>query len=383
MQHWNVIVRASVLVLTTVLSFIVHARPVRSGFGYDEDLKHSKAQLENDESENESREGENPNRDGKNLNEQRIEERFGAQSSSSADWYLLPGEPNRPRGIYFFPMLSFFLPGMDQWWESQFDAAVLYSGAFLISDALQKHAEAQYISGKRSSEVRLDLEEGLATHNNSLRNVYLFSQTQAMAGGVSLYHSFPSAVRTRPEDFNFLGPEEQMSDLFAAPFKFDLLTKPTTWVPLGAFALFNLAQIRLISRDSIVESGYHPVKVGGDDLAYGAAFSYNAGTYEEMVFRGWLLPSMRYQTGSELGANLISSLAFAFAHRNTVAVPVIQGVLGYYLGWLTTDNQYSIQQSIFIHTWWDVLAFAQSYHYQKIRGGPKAVLWLPGLNMSL
>lgn len=396
MKQWTYIGRVAVLVLTTAFADSLVARPATSEIWERESrlrqnrsidprsnpMDRRSSPRERNSIEDPSFEDEENSQESKNLNERRMEERFGGQSRSSTDWFLLPKDPNRPRGIYLFPMLSFFVPGLDQWWESQFDAAVIYSGAFLVSDTLQKHSEAQYLSGKTSAEVKLDLEEGLGTHKNSLRNVYLFSQTQAMAGGVSLYHSFRSAVRTRPEDFDFLGAEEKLSDLFAAPFKFEFITKPTSWVPLGAFALFNLAQIRLISRETIVEAGFRPVKVGGDDLAYGAAFSYNAGTYEEMVFRGWLLPAMRYQTGSPLGANLISTLAFAFAHRNTVEVPLIQGALGYYFGWLTMNSQYSIQESIFIHTWWDVIAFAQSYHYQKIRGGPKAILWLPGLNLA-
>jgi len=318
---------------------------------------------------------------GKNPAERRIEERFSAQSESSRDWYLLPREPQRPRSVWVFPAVSFLAPGFDQWWEGQYQAAALYSGSYLLSAALLQHAESAFLNANTAKEINLKLEAGQATQDNQLRNIYLFSQMKLMVGGVSLYHSFRSAVRTRPDDFYFLGPEEQPGELFAAPFDFSYLQKPTTWIPLSVIAALTAAQIRTTSREEAQTEGFRPVKLGGDDIVYGSAFSYNAGTYEEMVFRGWLLPTVQYETSNPLLGNVISSVGFALAHRGSVDVPIAQLVLGYYLGWVSMQNNYSLKESIFIHTWWDVIAFAQNYHFEKIGSPSKMAYWLPGVQV--
>lgn len=318
----------------------------------------------------------------KSLSERRMEERFSVQSESSRDWFLLPNDPKRRRGIWLFPTLSFVLPGLDQWWEGQFESAALYSGSFLVASALEQHGEAVFVNANTAKQINLKLEEGLATQDNQLRNIYLFSQLKSVAGGASLYHSFRSSVRTRPEDFSFLGPEEPLSELFAAPFDFTYLTRPTTWIPLGVIAALTAYQVGATTREEAREQGYKPVKLGGDDLAYGAAYSYNAGTYEEMVFRGWLLPSVQYETSNAVLGNVVSSVGFALAHRGTVQVPLAQLLLGYYLGWVSINNHYSLKESIFIHTWWDVVAFAQNYHFESTGSKSRLAYWLPGVHVA-
>ena len=318
---------------------------------------------------------------GKNLTERRIQERFSAQSESSRDWYLLPREPQNSRNVWVSPAISYILPGFDQWWEGQYEAAALYSGSYMLSTALQNHAESLFVNANTSKELRFKLGEGLATHDDQLRNIYLFSQMKSLVGGVSLYHSFRSAVRTRPDDFYFLGPEEQLSDLFSAPFDLTYLQRPTTWIPLGVITGMTVAQILSTSREEARGEGLKPVKLGGDDLAYASAFSYNAGTYEEMIFRGWLLPTVQYETSSAVLGNVISSVGFALAHRGTVDVPITQLLLGYYLGWVSIQNNYSLKESIFIHTWWDVIAFVENYHFEKIGSPEKMAYWLPGLHV--
>jgi hypothetical protein len=79
---------------------------------------------------------------------------------------------------------------------------------------------------------------------------------------------------------------------------------------------------------------------------------------------------------------VVSSVGFALAHRGTVQVPLAQLILGYYLGWVSINNQYSLKESIFIHTWWDVIAFAQNYHFESTGSKSKLAYWLPGLHMA-
>ena len=37
--------------------------------------------------------------------------------------------------------------------------------------------------------------------------------------------------------------------------------------------------------------------------------------------------------------------------------------MGYYLGYLSQKNHWTLKEGIFIHAWWDLIAFTGSYLY--------------------
>jgi membrane protease YdiL (CAAX protease family) len=93
------------------------------------------------------------------------------------------------------------------------------------------------------------------------------------------------------------------------------------------------------------------------DVFFTGAISYGAGVGEEAVFRGFLLPELRQALGSDFWSNAVTAVGFAAAHLGSVDRPIAQLALGYYWGDLTQRNNWEIAESIFIHTWWDVIAF--------------------------
>jgi membrane protease YdiL (CAAX protease family) len=110
------------------------------------------------------------------------------------------------------------------------------------------------------------------------------------------------------------------------------------------------------------------------------------------MFRGWIMPVMYEAWDSPFWSNAAQSLLFAAAHLPTNPAPLPQLLLGYHLGNVTMKNQWRIGESVFIHVWWDVLAFAGAYHYKqkkdeddadstdgRIRVAAAPVLWLPPL----
>jgi membrane protease YdiL (CAAX protease family) len=198
-------------------------------------------------------------------------------------------------------------------------------------------------------------------------------------GYLSAYHSFRTAVLSHQPygRFNFLPKDEQASeqplDLILSPLEFSHLTKLRTALPLG-FLVWALSQE--IKSNTLQHNSYS-IK----DQLYATSFSHGAGVGEEMVFRGWIMP-MAYQSwGSEFGANLFTSTLFALGHvAPSNKTPTAQFIMGYYFGYLTLANNWSLRESIFLHTWWDILIF--SANYLDASATKKASIFLPLLSMN-
>lgn len=257
-----------------------------------------------------------------------------------------PNDPKRVRNAILSPFLSYFLPGLDQWIEGQYRPAVTYS-SLGVSGLLISYAT----DTPKSS---LDLNE----KDSKSQFRILGGSMYALGGGLSAYHSFRSAAMTNWQEsrYHFLKDNpDSMSDIWLSPFKFSYLSEWTTWVPFGAEALlFGLA----LALDKDGPGGFF---LRPRDVAFSGAYSYSAGVNEEAAFRGYLFPAARHISQNVVVGNLVQSLIFAGAHYPRVKFPIIQFGLGYYFGFLTERNHWSITQSAFIHTWWDIIAFLVSY----------------------
>ena len=301
---------------------------------------------------------------------------------SSSTAFRLTKEPERPRNYWFPPLVSFVLPGFDQWVEGQYAYAAAYTGAAALGITYAAMNSSQYAKQHRDDTDKQS--DFLESHDNLLRKATLGSLVYQGAGGLSAYHSFRSTVPGLQAigKFRFLKKEETPAEVLMSPFQFSYLKRPTTWVPLALIA--GIGALSLTSDEDTI--GRHRLR--SDDVFFSAAYSYNAGTHEEALFRGWMMPMAMEWTGSELWSNTGTAAVFALAHLGTVDVPVAQFLLGWYLGHLTQKNQWTLGEAIFVHTWWDVGAFLLSYHLYKKEtkeGSSLAalpVLWLPRLTMA-
>ncbi len=300
-----------------------------------------------------------------------------------------PGsEPDKPRSDVVCPLVSFVLPGACQWWQGQPVAGMAYTGLAVASYAYARNIsrandleEKQKEDKKRREENGEDQPEfGFNQKDPALRKTNLALQVAQWSGGMSLYHGFRTAVRSRQPggQYEFLTHEETPFELMAAPFNFTYLARTSTIVPLAIGSVLALVQYHSPVPDALDRD-----KFTGEDGFYAGAYSYNAGTHEEAVFRGWLMPVLREWWGTDFWANTAQAGIFAAAHLNTVQVPIAQGLLGWHLGYVTQKNGWQLGESIFIHTWWDVLAFATLFHYKQTEPDPakaakiNPVLWLP------
>lgn len=293
-----------------------------------------------------------------------------AATDDSASPFALNYRKSKPRKFWLFPALSMILPGLDQMIEGQWSYGLGYAGAFWggVIGQLQQLDELQaLVDSKRFGKLSDEEKADELKFSEVARRSMLASQISLASGSFSAYHAFRTAVRSQQPygRFGFLKHEETLSDLLLAPFHFSYLKRPSTYVPLIVIASLWLAATELPPEH------YAQRQLTSSDAFYSGAFSYLAGTHEEALFRGYLMPAMRESFSNDFWSNTLSSLVFAAAHLSTVQVPVTQFFLGWHLGRVTQNNGWRIGEAIFIHAWWDVIAFAMNYQFRYQEGGDK------------
>jgi membrane protease YdiL (CAAX protease family) len=212
-------------------------------------------------------------------------------------------------------------------------------------------------------------------NERNFRLSLLSIQTGKLMGELSLYDSFRSQVRLRPDDFRFIKHHETPQDIALAPFRFSYLTRPTTYIPMLLFVAMNFPgkqSDKELERDPFTTS----------DAFYATSLNYQAGVGEEAMFRGWVMPLGMYYTGSGIWANVINSTAFTISHYpiNGTGGSAFWFGSGLYFGYVTQRNDWSISEAIFIHTWTNFLATAAEFSYRK-KENKNAVLWAPPFSL--
>ncbi len=307
---------------------------------------------------------------------------WGSASQNQSNFFSrafsleLPREPERPRNYIIPPIMSAIFPGFDQWFEGQWEGASLYSGVALGGLVLQSSARRVMWEDLSQSHW----EDDIFSRNSHVRQFLLGSQIYMAAGSFSAYHSFRSAVRSRQAQgqFAFLAEEETVDELLLAPFRFGYLRRSTTWIPLvvaGGLVALNFSDYpQLFSGNGF----------GPSDVFYGGAYSYLAGTHEEALFRGWMMPVLMQSWNSPFWSNTVTSAAFALAHLGSVGldVPWPQFIAGWYLGYLTQKNNWTLGESVFVHTWWDVIVITAAFAIEARDKSREVKVNLPLLNFS-
>ena len=87
-----------------------------------------------------------------------------------------------------------------------------------------------------------------------------------------------------------------------------------------------------------------------------------------------MLPVAHYSFESGLGGNVFQSAVFGLLHKTEDnPLPIIQTLMGFYFGYLTQEDNYSIKASTFLHHWWDVIALASTLLVSKPLKSPISV----------
>lgn len=272
-----------------------------------------------------------------------------------------PENPERQRGLFFAPIASVFLPGLDQWVEGQYRSATVYSSYAAVG-------AITFLGNKSGFSPSSNVNDILEARERRAEWGLLAYQD---AGLLSAYHAFRTAAESRKPSgqFAFLKNDETSGDLLLAPLRFSLLLKPTVFVPLGFLAILSSPH-GSADRERYVWRGR--------DLFFSSAISYNAGVGEEAFFHGYMMPALRESGLSDNWSNAATSLMFALAHLSPDdKVPWPQFVISLYLGWITTENDWTLSQSVFIHTWWDVIILSSSF-----ASDSRASVYLPIVSLN-
>jgi membrane protease YdiL (CAAX protease family) len=301
-------------------------------------------------------------------------------SGEPADRYVYPiftntlvKEPPRRRSTVWPALVSFVLPGFDQWWENQWAAAGFYSGSAIVGLQIQANA---------LNEMPKNLNDASnpTGRNDYARTALLGSQMVMAAGSYSAFTSFRSAVKSRQAsgDFQFLTVDENTGDLLKAPFEMSLLKRPTTFLPILVALGFAVGDVAG-NGNAFSNNSFR-----GTDVGFATGFSYLAGTNEEALFRGYMMPQLMQWWDSPFWSNFTTSVVFAAAHLSADnQLPLPQLALGGYLGYITQQNHWSLKQSVFVHAWWDVIVFTGAYLYNSRNDVQQASwLYLPVVSMT-
>ncbi len=248
--------------------------------------------------------------------------------------------PAKPRFVFGRPIVSFLLPGFDQWMDGQYAYAATYSTLGIGGFALASTGKVE--------------DYGDFNHKDwSTRRSLIGTGLYVGAGGMSSYQSFRTAVTTHyaAGNYQFLreSKTETPLELALSPFRFDYLMRLTTLFPLAVVG--GLASY-IWKSDNQGWTGLE----GGDYASIGAV-GYGPGVGEEPAFRGFVLPAFYENMGHRFWlANVSQGLVFASLHiSGDNPVPWPQFLLGSYLGWLTQYRGWTISENIFIHAWWNII----------------------------
>ncbi len=282
------------------------------------------------------------------------------------------------RNTIWIPLASLVVPGLGQYIEGDVSSGLGFSGMWLGGQYLGWLYYREVDDFKKSpayNSMTKEEKENYETHEDGPRKLQLGSQISFAAGSFSTYHNYHARIQAHKQrgDYAFITAEDSIPDILTAPFRFSFLAHPRTFIPLAIVASLYVIQTnsenKTMQKDAFTAS----------DMAFAGSFSYLAGTHEEALFRGFILPALTDSFGSGFWANSVTALGFAAAHLGSNPTPLPQLILGWHLGNVTMKNGYSIQESAFIHTWWDVVAFSIAYQYKNKNPEAKVnpVLWLP------
>ncbi|HEX7926185.1 MAG TPA: CPBP family intramembrane glutamic endopeptidase [bacterium] len=152
--------------------------------------------------------------------------------------------------------------------------------------------------------------------------------------------------------YNTPAPRESLTDLAIAPYRWEYLQRPTTFIPL-LVALYSAVSPATDDRYL-----YRPDRTITRNTLRNGAFvqSEMVGVGEEAFFRGFLNNGLSDSLGENWGL-ATSSLIFGLAHEGIGSQASIAqaSLFGAYLGWLQQRNNYDIGEGVAIHFWWDFL----------------------------
>jgi hypothetical protein len=243
-------------------------------------------------------------------------------------------------------LASAIIPGLGQATQGDYEAAAAHFGVFAVS-----------LGGGLYYQNKPDFLTDSVRYADSSREI--INQTTLrrdfglrVATDTALYSSYAAYRDGRRRDerlYRTPAPKESLSDLAVAPFSWEFLSRPTTFIPLAL-------QAWAVSRGGY--GIYRASDVSQRDLhAYNLTANEFTAVGEEGFFRGFLNNDFSNRWGDGWGL-AASSTVFGLAHNGQGDTANIfqAAVAGAYLGWVQQRNSFQIGEGVALHYWINVLA---------------------------
>jgi hypothetical protein len=269
-------------------------------------------------------------------------------NSASAD----PAEP------WLKGFASVIVPGAGQASNGDYGDAALHFGVFAVSvyGAIHYSDKNDYLD----ADQRYDQDNNREFINNTTLR---YDYAARLATDTALYSGYAAYRDARQRDnsgFRTPAPRESLGDLAKAPFSFNYLARPTTFIPLAieAALLYH-------DKDSKDAYGIYRAKdVSERDLhVFNLTANEMTAVGEEAFFRGFLNNEFSSRYGDSAGL-VTSSVIFGLAHtgQGQTANALQATAAGFYFGWLHQKNGYEAGEGAALHYWFNVLAVAAAIH---------------------
>jgi len=243
---------------------------------------------------------------------------------------------------------SAIIPGLGQASNGNYEEAAAHFGIFALSlsSALYYEHKPDFLS----DDARYQEGNREYINQTTLRRDFALR----LATDTALYSSFSAYRDGRQRDdrvYRTPAPKESLSDLALAPFSWEFLSRPTTFIPLAL-------QAWAVSRSKGAYGIYRGHDVSTRDLhIYNVTANEFTAVGEEGFFRGFLNTEFSDRWGNGWGLAW-SSLLFGVAHtgQGQTANAVQASIAGAYLGWVQQRNGFEIGEGVALHYWINVFA---------------------------
>jgi hypothetical protein len=243
---------------------------------------------------------------------------------------------------------SALVPGLGQAFQGDYGVAAAHFGVFAAALGTAYHYENKpdFIN----DDVRYKDSDRETINQTTLRRDFALR----LATDTALYSSYGAYRDGRERNnagYRTPAPRESLGDLAVSPFRWEYLSRPTTFIPIGLQALAAFGS----------KGGYGiyraPDVSKADLQIYNVTANEFTGVGEEAFFRGFLNNELSNRWGNGWGL-AGSSAIFGLAHtgQGNTANALEAGLAGAYLGWVHQRNGFEAGEGVAIHYWINVIA---------------------------
>lgn len=256
---------------------------------------------------------------------------------------------------------SILVPGLGQVIQGDTGAGMTQ---FVLTTVLAKQ---YFISSENPSYIPFLKRDSPSTHGILTNHATMEADMYAsLANGMNFYSAYAAYLggRAKINNAGYSTPlaKDTFGEVVTAPFRWKHISRWTTWVPL----LLPLAELSApIGPNDYI---YTPTDATTREELRSHLFAEHVGVAvgEESLFRGLFNTMLSEWWGPGWGL-FGSSALFGVAHGGAVgqATATSAFFMGYYLGYLQQQNDYSIAQGVALHFWWNAIV---SYNLSRQRG---------------